>query len=350
MAHHAQLSATQLSIGYPTKPQAKTLASNLELALHAGEFVCLLGPNGCGKSTLIRTLAGIQAPLAGNIELTDQNLAEISPRARAKAISVVLTESTPTGMLDVYSFVSLGRHPYSGWFGGLNAHDQQRIEWALTAVDALPFAHRQVAELSDGERQKICIARALAQEAKVMLLDEPTAFLDLPRRVELMGLLRNLAHQQQLGLLLSTHDLDLALRFADRIWILTQAGQLIQGFPEALALDGQLASAFANENLHWDEARGAFNAHRKPCRHIALEGVSIPHTWTRRALERLGYGITTDQSNAACSITIQQTEHGPQWTVNHQAPPQVFNSISQLINWVQTTQIAGQPPLGKIFK
>ncbi|MGJ8652239.1 MAG: ABC transporter ATP-binding protein [Opitutaceae bacterium] len=343
MAHDAQLSANKLSIGYPTKPIVKTLASELDLALLAGEFVCLLGPNGSGKSTLIRTLSGMQAPLAGSIELKGQSLPEITPRERAKAISVVLTESAPTGMLDVYSFVSLGRHPYSGWFGGLTTHDKERIEWALKAVDAEPFATRQVAELSDGERQKISIARALAQEAKVMLLDEPTAFLDLPRRVELMSLLRDLAHKEQLGLLLSTHDLDLALRFADRIWILTEAGQLIQGYPEALALDGQLATAFANDTIQWDEDRGSFCAHSEPCLEVYMFGESSHYTWTRRALERLGYGITNVEHKAAFSLEILGTVDGPIWSIQRQGTTHTFNTITETIQWIQGTS----PPPGK---
>ena len=181
----------------------------------------------------------MQAPLSGQIQLSGRPLSAIAPRERARAVSVVLTETVPPGMMDAYSLVSIGRHPYSGWFGGLSRHDKERIDWALSAVGASSLASRQVAELSDGERQKISIARALAQEAKLMLLDEPTAFLDLPRRVELMSILRNLAHRENLALLLSTHDLDLALRFADRLWLMTSEGTLIQGAPEALAMNGQ---------------------------------------------------------------------------------------------------------------
>ncbi len=337
MAKDPQLSTSQLSIGYPLKRENKTIASDLKLALQAGEFVCLLGPNGSGKSTLIRTLSGMQAPLAGEIDLKGHPLAEIAPRERAKAISVVLTETIPTGTMDAYSMVSLGRHPYSGWFGGLSPHDKQRIEWALNAVDAKAFAARQVAELSDGERQKISIARALAQEATVMLLDEPTAFLDLPRRVELMSLLRKLAHKETIALLLSTHDLDLALRFADRLWIMTEGGELIQGYPEALALDGRLAKAFANKNIQWDEALGSFRAHTEPCLYVYMPSQCTRSTWTRRALERLGYGITDSESKATFSIQISGNTESPQWNVTHKDHTKTFSSITDLIDWIQTT-------------
>lgn len=244
-----QLQAKQLSIGYTHKGNTKTLADALDLALNAGELVCLLGPNGAGKSTLIRTLAGMQAPLSGELKLKGSNYTEISPRERAKRVSVVLTENHPAGMMDAQTLVSLGRHPYSGWLGGLSAHDHECIDNALQAVGAQALAKRQVAELSDGERQKVSIARALAQEATIMLLDEPTAFLDLPRKAELMRLLKSLAKDKQLSLLISTHDLELALRFADTIWILSEDGQLTRTTPDTLSKDNTLAQAFGCEHF-----------------------------------------------------------------------------------------------------
>ena len=250
----------------------ETIVARLDCSLSGGEFVCLLGPNGAGKSTLIRTLAGIQKPLAGELRLSGKTMSDIAPRERARAVSVVLTEVMSSGVMDAYSLVSLGRHPYSGWFGGLNAQDHERIEWSIDAVGAGSLANRQVSELSDGERQKISVARALAQEAKLMLLDEPTVFLDLPRRVELLSILRDLAHRENLALLLSTHDLDLALRFADRLWLMTPEGNLLQGAPEALAINGQFAEVFATENLEWDTSSGSFCAHTGACLKVRLEG------------------------------------------------------------------------------
>ena len=294
MGAQVKITAKQLSIGYQHSKGETIVASGLDCSLRGGEFVCLLGPNGAGKSTLIRTLAGMQKPLAGELRLSGKVMRDIAPRERARAVSVVLTEAMPSGMMDAYSLVSLGRHPYSGWFGGLTGQDRERIDWSIDAVGARPLANRQVSELSDGERQKISIARALAQEAKLMLLDEPTAFLDLPRRVELMSILRNLAHQENLALLLSTHDLDLALRFADRVWLMTPEGNLLQAAPEALALNGKFAEVFATENLDWDVSTGSFCAHPAACLKVRLEGQGIEQVWTQRALERLGFGIGQD--------------------------------------------------------
>ena len=333
--HTEHLTATKLSIGYSHRGQETCVAEALELALNAGEFICLLGPNGAGKSTLIRTLAGMQAPLSGSLKLQDQTFHSISPRERALMISVVLTEALPVGMMDAYSLVALGRHPYSGWLGGLDQTDKERIAWAFKAVGAEGLEGRQIAELSDGERQKVSIARALAQEAQVMLLDEPTAFLDLPRRVELMSILRNLAHREQMGLLLSTHDLDLALRFADRLWMITTDGQLIQGYPEELAMSGEFARIFANENLDWDAERGSFRAHPNPCLKAEIQGDGIHALWTRRALERLGFGIAKPDEKSALSIQVVDTDDRTEWAVARNGNQAKHTSISQLIDWIR---------------
>lgn len=331
MAEDAQLTAKGLEIGYRHGAETTSIAQGLDCSLRGGEFVCLLGPNGAGKSTLIRTLAGMQPPLAGTVQLSGRALSEIAPRERARAVSVVLTETMPSGMMDAYSLVSLGRHPYSGWLGGLSEHDRERIEWALGAVGAIPLANRQIAELSDGERQKVSIARALAQEAKLMLLDEPTAFLDLPRRVELMSILRNLAHRENLALLLSTHDLDLALRFADRLWLITPEGTLIQGAPETLALNGQFAKVFASENLDWDAMSGSFRTHPVACLDVRLEGDGLERVWTQRALERLGFGIAGNGVPAAFDIKIKTGT----WRVTRDTAKVQFETIETLIDWIR---------------
>ncbi len=332
MGAQVKITAKQLSIGYQHNAKETIVASGLDCSLCGGEFVCLLGPNGAGKSTLIRTLAGMQKPLAGEIRLSGKTMSDIAPRERARAVSVVLTEVMSSGVMDAYSLVSLGRHPYSGWFGGLNAQDHERIEWSIEAVSAGSLANRQVSELSDGERQKISVARALAQEAKLMLLDEPTAFLDLPRRVELLSILRDLAHRENLALLLSTHDIDLALRFADRLWLMTPKGNLLQGAPEALALNGQFAEVFATENLEWDTSSGSFCAHPGECLKVKLEGQGIEQVWTQRALERLGFGISEDDGKAAFSLKVNKNS----WEVERFGLNQNFENIESLIEWIRS--------------
>ncbi|MBO9343739.1 MAG: ABC transporter ATP-binding protein, partial [Roseiflexus sp.] len=235
----AILATEHLSIGYaPRRGPRRIVASNLNLTLHAGEVVCLLGPNGVGKSTLLRTLVGMQPPLDGRVWLDGVDLSTLSAREIARRVSVVLTERVEVGQLTVYALVALGRHPHTDWTGRLTPHDEAIVRQALEAVNAVNLAGRLVHELSDGERQRVMVARALAQEPLVVVLDEPTAFLDLPRRVEIMRLLRRLAHETQRAMILSTHDLDLALRSADLLWLMAPGGGVHAGAPEDLVLGG----------------------------------------------------------------------------------------------------------------
>ncbi len=326
------LRTSALSIGYKVKGQAdRVVASRLDLALQPGVFVCLLGPNGVGKSTLIRALAGMEKPLAGCIEISGANILKLTPRERARQVSVVLTESLPAGMFTARSIVALGRHPHTNWTGGLGRRDRERIDWALQAVGAEDLAERQVSELSDGERQKIMVARALTQEASIMLLDEPTAYLDLPRRVELMRTLRDLTRREGLSVLLSTHDLDLALRSADALWLFSESGTLVKGMPEELALDGSLEAAFALDTLDWDVEQGGFRLHREPKLYASLEGRGPAYAWTRRALGRIGYGLSESGNESKLRIRIYDEGGALSWNLNCGGRETLFGSLTEMI-------------------
>lgn len=296
------LACRNLAIGYP----GRSIAAGLNAVLIPGELTCLIGPNGAGKSTLLRTLAGMQRPQAGSVHLNSTNMHRLTPRERAKLLAVVLTERVDAGNLSAATIVGLGRFPHTNWRGQLTDHDRQCVETALARVGAAQFAARPLAELSDGERQKIMIARALAQSPQVLLLDEPTAFLDLPRRVEITMLLHRIAHDTGCIILLTTHDLDLAMRIADRIWLLPAGGQMQTGLPEELALDGSLARAFESEGVTYDAAQGRFNLQRKPCGPISLQGTGLRAIWTQRALERVGYDVLSAPTRADLQITVTE--------------------------------------------
>ena len=208
----------------------------------------------------MRTLAGIQKPLSGTIKIEGQPLKALAPRERAHRLSLVQTQSLRHSALSAYEYVALGRHPHSNWLGQLDARDHQKIQDALQIVAANHLTQRPVFELSDGEAQRIALARALAQEVNLFLMDEPTAFLDMGGRIELMRALRKITHQSGIGTVLSTHDLDLALRYADQIWLITKEKTLEQGIPEALALDGRLTKTISNEALQWDLESGQWQA------------------------------------------------------------------------------------------
>jgi iron complex transport system ATP-binding protein len=325
------LSMRQLTIGYAGRRKSvSVVAAGIDLSLHAGELVCLLGPNGAGKSTLMRTLAGMQKPLAGEVLLTGRNVHAMSKVELSRFLSVVLTERVTVGLLTAYEIVSLGRSPYTNWSGTLTDRDHQLVEESIRAVGAGALAHRYVSELSDGERQKIMLARALAQEPQLMILDEITAFLDLPRRVEIMTILRDLAHRRGRAILLSTHDLELALSTADRVWLMPKGGSLTCGAPEDLVLRGHFQAAFASEGVHFDEDAGSFRTHGSFHSEIALAGDGTLARWTRRALERSGYRVSASESRRAI-VTVARAEEVTTWVVSCEGKIHSHTSIEDLL-------------------
>jgi iron complex transport system ATP-binding protein len=236
-------------VGYRTRRAPRTVLRSLDLTVRPGELVCLLGPNGVGKSTLLRTIAKMQPPLTGTIEVGGLPLNQLSHSDLARRLGIVLTERILAGALSARRVVELGRYAHVGWLGRLTPRDRQVVEWAIDAVSAQAFACNDIGTLSDGERQRIMIARALAQEPLLLLLDEPTAFLDLPSRVELMALLRRLARDERLAIVVSTHDLELTLRTADTLWLITPDGKVCMGTPADLVSNGDMEAAFGSASL-----------------------------------------------------------------------------------------------------
>ncbi|MDX2163453.1 MAG: ABC transporter ATP-binding protein [bacterium] len=330
------LQARQLSIGYALPRQSKVvIAQRLNLQLRRGELVCLLGANGVGKSTLLRTLTGIQPPLEGHVSIGGSDVHQLSPRQIARKLSIVLTDRLNVGLLDGYALVALGRHPHTGWTGRLTRYDEAVIAWAIDAVGAGELAARQVMELSDGQRQKLMIARALAQETDLILLDEPTAYLDLPHRVEIMRLLRELARETGRGILLSTHDLDLALRTADTVWLMDESG-IHNGAPEDLMIDGAFARAFERDGLHFDPDSGMFRmgaAHRGT---IVLNGRGLAYTWTRRALEREGFDVLAAHNGRPPIAHIEiMDDTPPRWCLQVDETRHMVTSVQAVLAALQ---------------
>ena len=208
-----------LVVGYPDGRHTRQLNHAANEEAHDGMLTCLIGANGAGKSTLLRTIAGFQLPLEGTVLLGGDDVRALSPRQRAERMAVVLTDRPDVMCTTVWEMVATGRAPFTGFWGRLSGKDRNIVTRSLRLVGIEWMADRTVASLSDGERQKVMIAKALAQQTPVILLDEPTAFLDYPSRVEVMQLLLNIAHEEHKTVLLSTHDLDLALQTADRIWL-----------------------------------------------------------------------------------------------------------------------------------
>jgi iron complex transport system ATP-binding protein len=304
------LELRDLAIGYPPR----RVAQQLQLKLMAGTFTCLLGPNGSGKSTLIRTLAGLQPPLHGEVLLDGRPLRGFRPRELARRLSLVLTQRVAVGTLPVWSLVAMGRHPYTSWTGRLRPADEAAVEAAIAAAGIGHLAWRPMCELSDGERQKAMIARALAQEPGLMILDEATAHLDLPRRVELMELLRRLARERGCAILLSSHDLDLCLRSADRLWLLSGDGRMREGIPEDLVLDGGFGATFAGSGLAFDPWSGSFQCARPTRGKVRLEGERLALRWARRALERRGFDVV--ETEAPLRVRLEPGDGSTGWRVD----------------------------------
>ncbi len=271
----------QVSIGYASKRSRRVVVDGIDTALFAGELTCLIGANGVGKSTLLRTLGGFQPVFGGDIRLLDsknasfssqriasspyRSLGECSPRELASKIGVVLTQKTDVAAMRVEELLAIGRSPYTDFWGRLSSSDQAAVEDALALVGIVKLRRRQFHTLSDGEKQKVMIAKALAQQTDIVLLDEPTAFLDYPSKVEVMLLLRRMAHELRKTILLSTHDLELALQIADKLWLLGgreaaegiqeveyKNNQLAVGTPRQLADDGLLSRFIDRDGIRFD--------------------------------------------------------------------------------------------------
>ena len=291
---NALLETHALAVGYAG---GQVIAGGLNLRLCAGELACLIGQNGVGKSTLMRTLAAEQKPLAGHVRLMGADAHAMPARMRAKRLSIVTTERIDAPHMDGRLLVELGRHPHTDWTGQQTAHDRDRVAWAIQAVGGEALAHKRLNAMSDGERQRMMIARALAQDCPIMLLDEPTAFLDLPRRAEVLRLLRQIAREGY-AVLVSTHDLDLALRLADVIWLMSPSAPLAVGTPEDLILQGAFERAFVGDGVAFDSASGTFRVAQTTVGEVRLLGEGLRATWTQRALERKGYRIAGGAGDA----------------------------------------------------
>ena len=245
-----------LSIGYRQKDAAhseKVVASGLNATIHRGELTCLLGRNGIGKSTLLRTLSAFQPALDGEVMMDTMSLTTLTDKERSRLIGIVLTEKPDVQNMTVEELVGMGRSPYTGFWGTLDSDDKVIVDEAIRLVGVESLKGRMIHTLSDGERQKVMIAKALAQQTPIIYLDEPTAFLDFPSKVEMMQLLRRLATEEQKVIFLSTHDVELSLQLADCIWLM-EPGMLSVGTPRQLADQGVLERFISHDGIRFDKA------------------------------------------------------------------------------------------------
>ncbi|MDR0604110.1 MAG: ABC transporter ATP-binding protein [Bacteroidales bacterium] len=295
------LNTHSLAIGYGSY----IVQQDLELFAESGNLICLIGKNGSGKSTLLRTLAGLQKPLKGNVFFNEKMLSKLSHHERSMMLSLVLTDPIDDDNMTVFDLVSLGRFPYTNWIGTLTEKDRHFIMTSIEQVNLTAKINAYLHEISDGEKQRAIIAKALTQDTPLVLLDEPTAHLDLPNRIEIMLLLRRLSVNTRKTFILSTHELDLAIQMADNIWLI-HPHKIETGIPEDLMLSGKLQQIFGNNSFYFDKRDGHFSIHHLlGDLEVQVSGEELPVLWTIRALNRFGIKIT-DTANIQIIANYQQ--------------------------------------------
>ena len=251
------LHTEDISIGYATKKGRTVVASHINLSLEKGKLISLIGANGIGKSTLLRTLTGIQKPLSGKITLSGKDIAEYNTRLLARQLSVVLTEKLPPGNLTVFELIALGRQPYTNWLGQLTNDDMIKVKNAMAITQTDSYSEKKHYELSDGQLQKSMVARALAQDTSLIILDEPTTHLDLQHKFSLFKLLKTLAHETDKCILFSTHDIDMAIQLSDEMILMTP-GSTVQEPPSTFIRHNFFEKLFPEGDISFDAQKVKF--------------------------------------------------------------------------------------------
>ena len=277
----------QLAIGYERN---NPLLSEINLSVRPGEMVALIGRNGTGKSTLLKSMIGLIPLMNGNCYLDKASLHSYDLRKRARKISYVSSQVSQLPSISVRELVAMGRMPYTGWMGRLGEEDKLKVEHALDEVQMGSFMERKLDQLSDGERQRAMIARAFVQDTPLMVLDEPTAFLDIPNKYELIRLLTGFRNGGK-SIVYSTHDLETAMLYADKLWVIHQ-GEILEGAPEDLGISGLIKTLFESSGITFDEESRRFKYTESKKGSIGLiGGPEKVLIWTRSALERLGFEV-----------------------------------------------------------
>ena len=251
------LTASNLSIGYVSKKHQNIIAENLNLNIENGQLIALVGANGIGKSTLLRTLTGIQKPLTGTITLNEKNIFSYDSIELAQNLSLVLTEKLPPSNLSVFELIALGRQPYTNWLGTLSEIDLEKINAAIALTHTEHLVDKKIHEISDGQLQIVLIARALSQDTALIILDEPTTHLDLHHKVSVFKLLKKLTKETNKSVLFSTHDIDLAIQLSDEMIVMTEES-VAQGQPCNLITKGVFNSLFKDSSISFDAEKGKF--------------------------------------------------------------------------------------------
>ena len=321
-----------LSIGYAWKNGVKEVFSSITARALRGELIALMGRNGMGKSTLLRCITGMLKPLKGRLELEGKDLNTCPRRQLARTIGFVSTDPVHVQHMKVADLVDLGRFPHRNWMGTFTANDRQLVWQAIESVGLAHLANSNIHEISDGERQRAMIARTLAQDTDLIVLDEPTAYLDLVNRYEIIHLLHRLARKKNKCIIFSSHDWHLATAEADLIWLMDEAGWL-SGAPEDLAMNGSFSRLLGSENMHYDARTGQVRLKREKNITVSVEGQKGSVFWTRKALERSGCRITGRDPEWTIKVTGEG--EGRRWKMISGGRFHVASSLYEVLHYLR---------------
>jgi iron complex transport system ATP-binding protein len=301
------LTAIDLTVGYRLKGGQKLpILTDLNLSICSGELITFIGPNGCGKSTLIRSLIGLLPKLNGKVYFKDENLDTISFADRAQRIGVVLTDPVYERNMTVSELVTMGRYPHTNWLGRLTKLDLQIINNSIEKVGLMHKIDSRLGELSDGERQRAMIARVLAQDVELIILDEPTAHLDLPNRMEVLILLKQLAHESGKGILLSTHELGLALQVSDKVWMVGRDKLVYSEMPEEHIRTGLLDKTFGNDKISFHPWSASFELVSTNNKVVCVNGMGMLQACVVRLLKRLEFEVIYTCTKQDITIDVDE--------------------------------------------
>ena len=326
---HIQLK--HLSVGYRTGRTHRTIIPDLNLEAPRGSLIALVGANGSGKSTLLKTLAGLQPQLEGEIMIQGRKLEQYARPELARKLSFVGTHYDMHSMMRVHQVVSYGRYPYTNIVGRLHDSDKEHIRKAMHDTGIFHLRDAFVGEISDGEKQRVLIARSLAQDTDIILLDEPTAFLDVRNKFEVLHLLGRLAHEKQKIILFSSHDLQIVLGTADLLWFIDHKA-IIQGLPEELVLKDTINELFRHSEVFFDADENEFRILRKHDFAVNLKGEGALYKWTQRALDRLH--ILVDSQKDIPEVTIEEHNGDINWIVAFKGETNRFQALEELIRFL----------------
>ena len=329
------LSLRSLLIGYTSGGKKNILLNPINASARKGEIISVIGRNGVGKSTLLRTLSGLQSPLGGEVYYNNRDIREYSRREFAQNVGYISTESIRVANMTVYDLVSLGRFPHTNWIGKISTNDNKIIMDCLEMTSMSVHRRKFISELSDGERQKAMIARILSQDADIMIMDEPAAFLDVGSRYEILHLMHLLSQKNDKTIIFSTHDLQMAVSQSDKIWLLLD-GNLLEGAPEDLMIKGAFGHLFESTVIKFNADDGTFVLSESEKGQVFIEGAGYSRYWTEKAVNRAGYSVSKVRTMPF--IKLPSEDYGD-WRICDQKSVLSFDSIYELISYLVKEKI-----------